>query len=96
MANLHLNITRVELDALENRVNTKIATVEDYKTLDLYLSKAGLPQNYFLNQLSKNGIFSFEELQGFIASPPEPRNPTREGRVAGTVTGLILFLKNLL
>lgn len=93
MADINIKMTKNELDALESKLNSKTATVDDYKLIDAFLLKSGLPENYFLGELKKHDIHSFEQLQQYIIKPTEPRNPIREGKVAGIVSGLLIFLK---
>jgi|GEM_PF-4763208 hypothetical protein len=96
MAQENKKMTLGELILLENRINNKQETIEDYRTIDSFLSSSGLPDNYFMSVLNKENIFELETLYQFRKNPPEPKDPVREGRIRGTLIGLITFLKNQL
>jgi hypothetical protein len=88
---VNVQITLEDLLLLESRINSNKDTIDDYKTLDSYVSKV-LPKNYFLTLIQNEGMVSFESLEVFRRNPP-PGDPVKVGRVKGTLLGLITFLK---
>lgn len=96
MTDENIKMTREGLISLENKIRINLETIEDYEKLESFFFRSGFPENYVLSTLTKEGVFSFQELELFRKHPPEPRNPTREGRVAGILLGLISYLKDKL
>ncbi len=91
-APVNLQITSEELMILESKIIQNKDTIEDYQKIDSFLSK-WLPRDYFLNILQKEGITTFLNLELYRKNPP-PGDPLKEGRIRGTLLGLLGFLKN--
>jgi hypothetical protein len=96
MVQENIIMTMSELNSMESRVNAKQETIEDYKKIDSFLTKVGLPVNYLLLLLNKEGFYDFNSLHQYRNAPPVPRDYLKEGRITGLLTGLISYLKDKL
>lgn len=89
-------ISKNDLNTLENKFNSNEETIEDYIKLDYFLTKMGLPDKFLLSITNKDGLYTYEDLFRFRKSKSEPPNPVKEGKIGGTFTGLISFIKDRL
>ena len=81
------------LNELESKIISNLATVKDYEELDFLISAIGGNEDYIKNSLIQNGVGEFSE---YIIQRSENAEGTkiRLAKIYGTILGALEFLKS--
>ncbi len=81
------------LNDLEDKINSNVATVNDYEELDFFIAAVGGNKDYIKSAIVSNGFNDFYQYIKIKNENPDGKKIPL-GIVSGTVLGAIAFLKS--